>query len=148
MHDIGKIGIPDHILMKPGRLNEEELAWIQKYPEWGWMTLRNLEGFQQAALLVRHQREYIDGSGYPDHLSGEDIPLGSRLIMVADSYDALTTDRPYRRAVAAAAAFAELIRCSGRQFDPTVVDAFRTFLERQITSEPGPRSVPILQCAI
>jgi len=148
MHDVGKIGVPDHILMKPGKLDEEELAWIQKYPEWGWMTLRNLEGFEQAALLVRHQHERIDGAGYPDRLGGEDIPLGSRLIMVADSYDALTTDRPYRQAVSQAEALAELIRCSGRQFDPEVVDAFRMQIERQIENELAVRSVPILRCAI
>jgi len=148
MHDVGKIGVPDHILMKPGKLDEEELAWIQKYPEWGWMTLRNLEGFEQAALLVRHQHERIDGSGYPDRLGGEDIPLGSRLIMVADSYDALTTDRPYRQAVSQAAALAELIRCSGRQFDPEVVDAFRIQIERRIENEIGVQSVPTLRYAI
>ena len=147
MHDIGKMGIPDHILLKPGKLTDEELAWIHKYPEWGWMTLRNLEGFQQAALIVRHQHERIDGSGYPDRLAGDDIPLGSRLIMVADSFDALTTDRPYRQAVGVVAAFAELIRCSGKQFDPTVVDAFRTLIDRRIEKEFGAQKGPILQRA-
>jgi len=132
VHDIGKIGIPDHILLKPGKLSEEEFAWIQKYPEWGWMTLRHLDGFQQAALLVLHQHERVDGSGYPNKLRGEEIPLGSRIITVADSFDALTTDRPYHRAFSHAEALAELIRCSGSQFDPEVVNAFRLSLERQM----------------
>jgi len=131
VHDIGKIGVPDHILLKPGKLSEEEFAWIQKYPEWGWMSLRHLDGFQQAALLVLHQHERVDGSGYPNKLTGEEIPLGSRMITVADSFDALTTDRPYRRALSHAEALGELIRCSGSQFDPEVVNAFRVSLERQ-----------------
>ena len=132
VHDIGKIGVPDHILLKPGKLSEEEFAWIQKYPEWGWMSLRHLDGFQQAALLVLHQHERVDGSGYPNKLRGEEIPLGSRIITVADSFDALTTDRPYHRAFSHAEALAELIRCSGSQFDPEVVNAFRLSLERQM----------------
>src|SRR5262245_10398547 len=132
LHDIGKIGIPDHILMKTGKLSAEELAWIQKYPEWGWMTLRHLDGFQKAALLVLHQGEHVDGSGYPEGLKGEEIPLGSRIIRVADSFDALTTNRPYRATLTPAAALAELIRCSGTEFDARVVNAFRIFLERQM----------------
>jgi HD-GYP domain-containing protein (c-di-GMP phosphodiesterase class II) len=128
LHDIGKIGVPDHILLKPGKLNEEELAWIQKYPEWGWMTLRHLERFQEAALLVLHHHERVDGLGYPHGMRGEEIPLGARIITVADSFDALTTNRPYRSAVSHPAAVAELVRCSGAQFDPEVVNAFRVSL--------------------
>jgi HD-GYP domain-containing protein (c-di-GMP phosphodiesterase class II) len=131
LHDIGKIGIPDHILMKPGKLSEEELAWIQKYPEWGWDTLRHVDGFEEAALLIRHQHERVDGSGYPSSLKGDDIPLGSRIIAVADSFDALSTDRPYRAALSQAAAFAELKRCSGTYFDPEVIHALGVILERQ-----------------
>jgi len=130
LHDIGKIGIPDHILLKPGRLTEEELAWIQKCPEWGWMALRHLDGFQEAALLVLHQCERMDGTGYPQKLKGEEIPLGSRMITIADSYDALTTNRPYRTALTREEALAELERCSGAQFDPKVLHAFRAVLER------------------
>jgi HD-GYP domain-containing protein (c-di-GMP phosphodiesterase class II) len=132
LHDIGKIGVPDHILLKPDKLSGEEFAWIKQYPVWGWDTLRLCDGFQEAALLVRHQHERVDGSGYPNGLKGEEIPLGSRIITVADSYDALTTDRPYRPALSRAAALAELTRCSGTQFDVEVVKAFHVFLERQI----------------
>ena len=88
------------------------------------MTLRQVEGFQQAANLVLHQKESIDGSGYPKGLRGEEIPLGSRIIAVADSFDALTTNRPYRIALTRQAALDELMRCSGTQFDPQVVHAF------------------------
>jgi HD-GYP domain-containing protein (c-di-GMP phosphodiesterase class II) len=128
LHDIGKAGISDHILLKPDKLNEEELAWIQKNPEFGWMALRQIEGFQSAALIVLHQHERIDGSGYPKKLRGEEIPLGSRIIAVADSFDALTTNRPYRNALSQQAALEELMRCSGTQFDPEVVNAFLTTL--------------------
>src|SRR5262245_8681227 len=112
LHDIGEIGIPDQILLKPGKLTDEEFAWIQKCPEWGWMTLRHLDGFQEAALLVLHQCERVDGSGYPQKLRGEEIPLGSRIISVADSFDALTTNRPYRTAFTREDALAELTRCT------------------------------------
>jgi HD-GYP domain-containing protein (c-di-GMP phosphodiesterase class II) len=124
LHDIGKAGISDQILLKPDKLSPEELAWIHKYPEWGWMTLRQVEGFQKTAHLVLHQKESIDGSGYPKGLRGEEIPLGSRIIAVADSFDALTTNRPYRIALTRQAALDELMRCSGTQFDPQVVHAF------------------------
>ena len=124
LHDIGKAGISDHILLKPDKLSQEELAWIHKYPEWGWMTLCHVEEFQKAALLVLHQKESIDGSGYPKGLSGEEIPLGSRIISVADSFDALTSNRPYRTALTRQAALNELMRSSGTQYDPEVVHAF------------------------
>jgi HD-GYP domain-containing protein (c-di-GMP phosphodiesterase class II) len=95
------------------------------------MTLRHLEGVQQAALFVLHQHERVDGFGYPRGVSGKEIPLGSRIINVADSFDALTTDRPYRRALGQEAAVAELVRCSGEQFDPEVVEAFRVSLNNR-----------------
>src|SRR5262245_30728577 len=135
LHDIGKIGIPDHILLKPGKLTDEEFAWIQKCPEWGWMTLRHLDGFQEAALLVLHQCEHIDGTGYPGKLKGDEIPLGSRIITVADSDDALTTNRPYRTALSPDDALAELLRCAGAQYDPVVVKAFSAAIEREMVEK-------------
>lgn len=124
LHDIGKIGVPDRILLKPGKLDEEEFEWIRKHPEYGWMALRNVEGFEQESLMVLHHHERMDGRGYPGGLAGTQIPLGSRIIAVADSFDALTTDRPYRAARSRPEALQEIIRCTGPQFDPAVVAAF------------------------
>lgn len=129
LHDIGKIGVPDQILLKPGKLDEEEFGWIRRHPEWGWMALRNVDGFHYAPLLVLHHHERLDGDGYPGGLRGSDIPLGSRLIAVADSFDALTTNRPYRSARSRIEALQELQRCAGAQFDPKVVNAFCASLE-------------------
>src|SRR5438045_2034180 len=78
LHDIGKIGVPDHILLKPGGLSEEEFSWIRKHPEWGWMALHGVNGFKEAALLALHHHERLDGKGYPSRLRGNEIPLGSR----------------------------------------------------------------------
>ncbi len=125
LHDIGKIGVPDHVLLKTGRLTEEEFEWIKRHPECGWLALRNVEGLEQESLMVLHHHERMDGRGYPGGLRGSEIPLGSRIITVADSFDAMTTDRPYRPALPRDNAIAELVRCSGPQFDPDVVTAFR-----------------------
>jgi HD-GYP domain-containing protein (c-di-GMP phosphodiesterase class II) len=130
LHDIGKIGVPDHILLKPGALDDEEFAWIRKHPEWGWIAIRNVDGFQEAALLILHHHERLDGAGYPSQLKGNEIPLGARMIAVADSYDALTTNRPYRTARTRVEALNELFRCSNTQFDPQVLNAFAAYLER------------------
>lgn len=132
LHDIGKIGVPDHILLKPGKLDEDEFSWIRQHPEWGWMAIRNVSGFQEAALLILHHHERLDGRGYPSRLRGAEIPLGARLIAVADSYDALTTNRPYRNALSHSEALAELQRCAGTQFDLQVVNAFCAVLNRQV----------------
>ena len=124
MHDIGKIGVPDHILLKPGRLTNEEFALIKRHPELGWMALKNMNDFKAISLVVLHHHERYDGGGYPGGLTGNEIPLGSRIIAVADSYDAMTTTRPYRAAMTQFQAFDELNRCSGTQFDSRVLNAF------------------------
>jgi len=129
LHDIGKIGVPDHILLKPGSLTAEEFDWIKRHPEYGWMALRNVEGFEQESLMVLHHHERMDGRGYPGGLVGHQIPLGSRIIAVADSFDALTTDRPYRPGRSNRAALQEIIRCVGTQFDPKVVSAFSSTMD-------------------
>ena len=131
LHDVGKIGIPDAILNKSARLTAEEFAVVQRHPVIGWQILRRISSFQQVARIVRHHHERFDGTGYPDRLCGTDIPLASRLIAVADSYDAMTSARSYRKAVSAKEAWQELCRCSGSQFDPEAVKAFRPVVQRE-----------------
>ena len=124
LHDVGKIGVPDHILLKQGRLTEDEFEYIKKHSEFGWMVLRNVEGFEEASLILLHHHERYDGAGYPGELAGDQIPFGARIVAVADTYDALTTNRPYRRSREHDAAVEEIARCSNTQFDPRIVDAF------------------------
>jgi HD-GYP domain-containing protein (c-di-GMP phosphodiesterase class II) len=124
LQDVGKIGVPDHILLKPGRLTEDEFEYIKKHSEFGWMVLRTLEGFEEPSLVLLHHHERFDGGGYPGQLSGTRIPLGARIVAVADAYDALTTNRPYRNGRTHEDALQEIARCARSQFDATVVDAF------------------------
>jgi HD-GYP domain-containing protein (c-di-GMP phosphodiesterase class II) len=124
LHDVGKIGVPDHILLKAGRLTEDEFDYIKKHSEFGWMVLRAIEGFEEASLVLLHHHERMDGDGYPGQLSGPKIPLGARIVAVADAYDALTTNRPYRNGRCHEEAMAEIRRCAGPQFDRDVVQAF------------------------
>ena len=124
MHDIGKIGVPDHVLLKPGKLTSEEFAQIKKHPELGWMALKNMNDFKSISLIVLHHHERFDGYGYPGGLKGSEVPLGSRIIAVADSFDAMTTDRPYRQAMSQFQAVEELDKCRDTQFDSRVLDAF------------------------
>jgi HD-GYP domain-containing protein (c-di-GMP phosphodiesterase class II) len=124
LHDIGKIGVPDHVLLKPGKLTDAEFECIKKHSELGWMVLRNAEGLEEASLMLLHHHERLDGSGYPGRLSGMQIPLGARVIAVADAYDALTTDRPYRKGRTREAAVQELLHSVDKQLDSDVVQAF------------------------
>jgi HD-GYP domain-containing protein (c-di-GMP phosphodiesterase class II) len=130
LHDIGKIGVSEAILRKPARLTDEEFEEIRKHPEFGWMVLRGVEGFEEVSQLLLHHHERFDGRGYPGGLRQEEIPLGSRIIAVADSFDAMTSDRPYRKAGSPELAAEELMRCAGTQFDPAVVEAFLPYLRR------------------
>jgi diguanylate cyclase (GGDEF)-like protein/putative nucleotidyltransferase with HDIG domain len=123
LHDIGKVAIPDEILHKPGPLNDAEWQLMRQHPVIGERILRVLPGLGTVARIVRHEHERWDGQGYPDGLAGEHIPLGSRIIIAADAYHAITTDRPYRRARSHSEALEELTRCSGTQFDPDVTAA-------------------------
>lgn len=124
LHDIGKIGIPDRILLKPGPLSPEEWDEIKKHPVIGYQMCCRIDLLAEAALIVRHHHEAWDGSGYPDGLKGEQIPLGARLFALADTLDAITTDRPYRKAGSFEAAFEEIACKSGSQFDPMLVRLF------------------------
>jgi HD-GYP domain-containing protein (c-di-GMP phosphodiesterase class II) len=124
LHDIGKIGTPDHILKKPGPLTPEERGIIQKHPEYGWAVLRVVPGFERVSLFVLHHHEAFDGSGYPAGLKGEEIPIGSRIVSVMDSFDAMVSSRPYRRGLSLDEAVRRLEAGIGTQFDPTVTPRF------------------------
>jgi ribonuclease P protein subunit RPR2 len=124
LHDVGKVAVPDAILFKTSKLTAEEYALIAKHPVTGWEILREIEFLGEAKLVVRHHHERWDGAGYPDGLAGEDIPLAARVFAVADTLDALTTDRPYRPASHWPEAREVIARVAGTQFDPDVVAAF------------------------
>ncbi len=131
LHDIGKIGIPDEILHKHQALDATEAALMRRHPEYGWAILRQVPGFEWVALYILHHHERWDGSGYPGKLKAREIPLGARIISVVDAFHAMTSDRPYRRGVAAAEACRRLEQSAGTQFDPEVVAAFVSYAEQQ-----------------
>jgi diguanylate cyclase (GGDEF)-like protein len=130
LHDIGKLTVPDDVLSKPGPLNEEEWAQMRQHPTTAAHILSGIAAIDDAKPAIHHHHEHFDGSGYPDGLAGEEIPLASRILLVADAFDAMTTDRPYRRGMPIEAAVEELKRHSGRQFDPVVVEAFVRMIRR------------------
>jgi len=124
LHDLGKIAITDTILNKPDSLNDEEIKNIQRHPAEGASVLSPLSFLRPGIPIVRHHHERFDGSGYPDRLKAEKIPLTARILACADAYDAMTSDRPYRNRIPKEEAFLELKNNSGTQFDPQVVDVF------------------------
>jgi putative two-component system response regulator len=128
LHDIGKIGVPESILWKPGRLNEEEQKIMSIHPLKSAEMIQEIEQFERVRHWVKHHHEHLDGSGYPDGLAGDAIPLGARIVLVADAYDAMTSDRPYRNSIGYSRASAELRKFCGRQFDPQMVDALLSVL--------------------
>ena len=123
-HDIGKIGVPDNVLTKPARLTEEEFQIMKKHPEKSAEILTGFKPFEMAAKYAKHHHERYDGRGYPDALAGENIPLFSRIILIADTFDAMTSTRPYRKGLPYEVAFEELREFSGSQFDPNLVEHF------------------------
>jgi len=129
LHDIGNIGIPDRILMKRGQLTPAEREEMQKHPIIGYRMCVHVEMLKEAARITRHHHEAWDGSGYPDGLRGEAIPMGARLLTLADALDTMTSDRLYRTALPFAAAREEIMRQSGRQFDPAIVRVFLSIPE-------------------
>lgn len=124
LHDIGKIGVADSILLKPGPLSPDEWVQMRKHPEIGYAIIAPIPFLAPAAQIVLSHQERWDGKGYPHQLAGERIPLGARIFAVADTLDAIVTDRPYRKGQSFEAARAEIARCSATQFDPRVVEAF------------------------
>jgi HD-GYP domain-containing protein (c-di-GMP phosphodiesterase class II) len=124
LHDVGKVAIPDGILHKPEPLSAEERALMRRHPLIGWEILRGIPFLERSSEIVRHHHERWDGSGYPDGLAGEEIPLPARIFAVADTLDAITTNRPYRPAAPLAEARRTIESCAGTQFDPRAVEVF------------------------
>jgi response regulator RpfG family c-di-GMP phosphodiesterase len=124
LHDVGKIGVPDAILRKPDKLTPEEWVEMRRHPEMGYQMLKHIPFLKPALDIVLYHQERYDGTGYPFGLAGDAIPLGARIFAVVDTFDAMTSDRPYRPALSMDAVRAEIERCTGTQFDPKVVEAF------------------------
>lgn len=137
LHDVGKAAIPDEILDKPGPLDDEETAFMRRHTLIGERILSAAPALVRAARLVRFSHERFDGTGYPDRLAGDEIPLGSSIIAVCDAYDAMVSERPYQRPRSPEQARAELRRCAGAQFDPDVVEAFCAVLEERERESAG-----------
>jgi len=129
LHDLGKIGIPDVILHKRSRLSDKEFAVIKKHPKIGADILRAIKPLSDLVPTIYHHHERFDGNGYPHGIKGEQIPLNARIIAVADSFDAMTSNRPYREAFSIETALLEIERNKGTQFDPFIVSAFIEILK-------------------
>ncbi len=124
LHDIGKVALPDSILLKQGKLSLQEFERIEEHPVTGYKILRKLRGFEKISAYVLHHHERYDGKGYPEGLKGSEIPLGSRIIAVADAIDAMLSDRPYRKALTMEETMKEVERQKGKQFDPELATLF------------------------
>jgi putative nucleotidyltransferase with HDIG domain len=129
IHDLGKVGVSDQILRRPGKLSDVEWAMIKEHPARGAEILNNLRFFDEETSIVAAHHEHFNGSGYPDQLEGDDIPLGARILAVADAFDAMRSDRPYRKALSRAEAIAVLLEEKSSHFDPEVVEAFLEVLD-------------------
>ncbi|MEO6909381.1 MAG: HD domain-containing phosphohydrolase [Edaphobacter sp.] len=144
LHDIGKIATPDSILLKPGRLNAEETIIMHEHCVRGYEMVRKIPFLRDAAEIVYTHQERFDGKGYPRGLRGDEIPLGARIFAVADTLDAMTSDRPYRKATSFETARAEIVQSSGQQFDPRIIEVFLSIplqswadLRKEVTSIPN-----------
>jgi len=134
LHDIGKVGVPDSILKKPGKLDDEEYALMKKHPEYGWAVLRQVPGMERASLIILHHHESYDGRGYPGGLKGEEIPIGSRIVSVIDAFDAMVSNRPYRQGLPFEEAERCLLQACGTQFDARVVNSFLPLARAEMAS--------------
>ncbi|HVH65714.1 MAG TPA: HD domain-containing phosphohydrolase [Candidatus Acidoferrum sp.] len=138
LHDVGKIGIPDRILRQSMALTEDEMAWMRRHPQIGADIIGPVEGLHHVAPLIRHHHEKWDGTGYPKGLKGEEIPLGSRIISVADAFEAMVADRIYRPSLGLSKALEEIKGGRGTHFDPKVVDAFLEMIANDTVHLPLP----------
>ena len=141
MHDVGKIGVPDSILLKPGPLTEEEWEFMRKHPADGYRILARVPYLRPAADVVLSHHERWEGGGYPRSLKGTAIPLGARIFSLSDTFDAIVSDRPYRDGRTPDEALQEILRCAGTQFDPTVVEAFESLFPKWRDEHYGNDSV-------
>ena len=137
LHDVGKIAVPDQILLKPGKLTDQEWSEMRKHPDAGYRIVKRIGFLKNAAEIVYAHHEQFDGSGYPRGLKGESIPLGARMFMVVDVYDALTSERPYRSPMIYEEATAEIKRQSGSHFDPVIVDTFMSIAPEELQAIAG-----------
>jgi response regulator RpfG family c-di-GMP phosphodiesterase len=142
LHDIGKIGVPDAILLKPARLTEEEWVEMRKHPQTGFTILQPIPFLAVPAQIVLCHQERVDGGGYPRGLMGDAIPIGARIFSVVDSFDAMTSNRPYRRGTTVEAAREEIRRCAGAQFDRECADAFLALSNEDLASLSRPAHRP------
>jgi diguanylate cyclase (GGDEF)-like protein len=147
LHDIGKVAIPDDILNKPGPLDDDEWKVMREHPVIGERILRAIPGMGPIARIVRHEHERFDGSGYPDGVAGDEIPIGARIILACDAYHAMTSDRPYRKGMAYGDAIAELVKHAGSQFDPRVTETLIGVLYGQRQSGGGRTEVELAAVA-
>ncbi|MCG8573142.1 MAG: HD-GYP domain-containing protein [Spirochaetes bacterium] len=131
LHDIGKTGIPDGILMKSGKLNHKEYSIMQDHSLIGYDILKEVKGLKAISLMVKYHHEKFDGTGYPDRLKKDEIPLGARIITLADSFDAMTTPRPYQKARSIEEAVIEISKSKKKHFDPDITDYFLKVIEAQ-----------------
>ena len=135
LHDIGKLAVSDEVLCKEGRLDDAEFAQIQEHPKIGARILLRMASLREAIPYVLYHHERWDGHGYPSGKAGEEIPLEARVLAVADAFDAMTSDRPYRRALTREQALAEIERCAGTQFDPRIAQVFlELFTETEVAT--------------
>lgn len=142
LHDIGKIGIPDNVLLKPARLTRAEFEIMKSHPVRSAKILEKISPLRNLIPGIKHHHERFDGLGYPEGLKGTNIPLYARIILIADTYDAMTSTRPYRLAMDKEIAFAELEKCANTQFDPQLVDAFiRVMRNLDLKDRPERQSV-------
>ncbi|MGB9679502.1 MAG: HD-GYP domain-containing protein [Thermoanaerobacteraceae bacterium] len=130
LHDIGKIGVKEEVLNKPGKLTDEELSMIKEHPQKGYEILRDVPALKDVSIWVKYHHEWYDGSGYPDGIKGDEIPLESQILSIADVFDALVSDRPYRKAFSQNEAYKIIVENEGKQFSPQMIDIFKKAFEK------------------